>query len=44
VLIDHGDTLLFESVYDGSWENYIDDFRDHAASGGLHPENSAEMR
>jgi hypothetical protein len=32
-LIDDGNTLLFESVYDGSWESYIDDFRDHAASG-----------
>jgi hypothetical protein len=32
-LIDNGNTLLFESVYDGSWESYIDDFRDHAASG-----------
>ena len=25
--------MLFESVYDGSWESYIDDFVDHAASG-----------
>jgi hypothetical protein len=33
VLIDGGDNLLFESNYDGSWENYIDDFGDHAASG-----------
>jgi hypothetical protein len=33
VLIDGGDMLLFESNYDGSWENYIDDFGDHAATG-----------
>jgi hypothetical protein len=33
VLIDDGNTLLFESNYDGSWESYIDDFGDHAASG-----------
>lgn len=33
VLIDGGKLLLFESNYDGSWENYIDDFGDHAATG-----------
>lgn len=33
VLLDGGDNLLFESNYDGSWESYIDDFGDHAATG-----------
>ncbi|HEV2694532.1 MAG TPA: hypothetical protein VG347_16685 [Verrucomicrobiae bacterium] len=32
VRIDDGKNLLFESNYDGSWENYIDDFGDHAAT------------
>jgi len=32
VLIDDGNTLLFESNYDGSWESYIDDFGDHVAT------------
>ncbi len=29
-IIDDGKNLLFESNYDGSWENYIDDFVDSA--------------
>jgi len=29
-IIDNGKNLLFESNYDGSWENYIDDFVDSA--------------
>lgn len=33
VIIDNGDNILFESNFDGSWENYIDDFVDHAATG-----------
>ena len=33
VIIDGGDYLLFESNYDGSWENYIDDFVDFAHIG-----------
>ena len=33
VLIDDGEYLLFESNYDGSWENYIDDFVDFASTG-----------
>jgi hypothetical protein len=33
VIIDDGDYLLFESNYDGSWENYIDDFVDFASTG-----------
>lgn len=33
VVIDDGDWLMFESNYDGSWENYIDDFVDFAAVG-----------
>lgn len=33
VLIDKGNNLLFESNFDGSWENYIDDFVDHASVG-----------
>jgi hypothetical protein len=33
VIIDNGDNLLFESNFDGSWENYIDDFVDHASLG-----------
>jgi hypothetical protein len=32
-LIDHGNKLLFESNYDGSWERYIDDFVDRASFG-----------
>jgi len=33
VLVNGGRHLLFESNYDGSWENYIDDFGDHASTG-----------
>ena len=33
VIIDNGKNLLFESNYDGSWENYIDDFIDYASAG-----------
>jgi hypothetical protein len=33
VIIDKGDNILFESNFDGSWENYIDDFVDHASAG-----------
>jgi len=33
VIIDDGDNILFESNFDGSWENYIDDFVDHASAG-----------
>lgn len=33
VLMDDGRNLLFESNYDGSWENYIDDFVDYASTG-----------
>ncbi|MBW4619645.1 MAG: hypothetical protein KME17_09850 [Cyanosarcina radialis HA8281-LM2] len=33
VIIDNGENLLFESNYDGSWENYIDDFVDLASTG-----------
>jgi len=33
VIIDDGNNLLFESNFDGSWENYIDDFVDHASVG-----------
>jgi hypothetical protein len=33
VIIDNGDNILFESNFDGSWENYIDDFVDHASVG-----------
>ena len=33
VIIDHGKNLLFESNYDGSWENYIDDFVAYASVG-----------
>jgi hypothetical protein len=32
-LIDNGRRLLFVSNFDGSWENYLDDFIDKAASG-----------
>lgn len=32
-LIDNGERLLFLSNFDGSWENYLDDFIDKAASG-----------
>jgi hypothetical protein len=32
-IIDNGRNLLFESNYDGSWENYIDDFVDDASLG-----------
>jgi len=33
VLLDEGRRLLFLTNYDGSWENYLDDFIDEAASG-----------
>ncbi|SEB10417.1 hypothetical protein [Pedobacter hartonius] len=33
VIIDGGRNILFESNFDGSWENYIDDFADHAVAG-----------
>jgi len=33
VLIDNGRRLLFLTNYDGSWENYLDDFIDKAAFG-----------
>jgi hypothetical protein len=33
VLIDNGRRLLFLTNYDGSWENYLDDFVDKAAIG-----------
>jgi len=33
VIIDRGRNILFESNFDGSWENYIDDFADHAVAG-----------
>ncbi|MDQ1748604.1 MAG: hypothetical protein QOD07_2867 [Frankiaceae bacterium] len=33
VLIDDGQRLLFLTNYDGSWENYLDDFIDRAALG-----------
>lgn len=33
VLIDEGRRLLFLTNYDGSWENYLDDFVDRAALG-----------
>src|SRR5690606_17415741 len=32
-ILDHGRYLLFESKYDGSWESYIGEFVDKAASG-----------
>lgn len=32
-LIDNGRRLLFVSNFDGSWENYLDDFIDKASSG-----------
>lgn len=32
-MIDDGRRLLFVSNFDGSWENYLDDFIDKAASG-----------
>ena len=32
-MIDNGNNILFESNFDGSWENYIDDFVDHASVG-----------
>jgi hypothetical protein len=32
-MIDEGKNLLFESNYDGTWENYIDDFVDYAFLG-----------
>jgi hypothetical protein len=32
-LIDNGRRLLFLSNFDGSWENYLDDFIDKASSG-----------
>jgi hypothetical protein len=32
-LIDHGHRLLFLSNFDGSWENYLDDFIDKASHG-----------
>ncbi len=33
VVIDNGRRLLFLSNYDGSWENYLDDFIDRASNG-----------
>ena len=33
VVIDRGKNLLFLSNYDGSWENYLDDFIDRASPG-----------
>lgn len=33
VMIDDGRRLLFLTNYDGSWENYLDDFIDRAARG-----------
>jgi hypothetical protein len=33
VLIDGGRRILFLSNYDGSWENYVDDFIDQASIG-----------
>jgi hypothetical protein len=33
VVIDRGRRLLFLSNYDGSWENYLDDFIDRASPG-----------
>ena len=33
VVIDGGRRLLFLSNYDGSWENYLDDFIDQASTG-----------
>ena len=33
VVIDRGRRLLFLSNYDGSWENYLDDFIDQASNG-----------
>jgi hypothetical protein len=33
VIIDEGKNLFFESNFDGSWENYIDDFVDRASLG-----------
>ncbi|MEL6275407.1 MAG: hypothetical protein AAFU03_09935, partial [Bacteroidota bacterium] len=33
VLLDNGRRLLFLSNFDGSWENYLGDFIDKAASG-----------
>jgi hypothetical protein len=32
-MLDNGRRLLFLSNYDGSWENYLDDFIDKASSG-----------
>jgi hypothetical protein len=32
-IIDEGKNLFFESNFDGSWENYIDDFVDRASFG-----------
>ena len=32
-LIDNGKRLLFVSNFDGSWENYLDDFIDKASAG-----------
>lgn len=32
-IIDNGKNLFFESNFDGSWENYIDDFVDRASLG-----------
>lgn len=32
-IVDHGRRLLFLSNYDGSWESYLDDFIEKAASG-----------
>jgi hypothetical protein len=33
LIIDQGRRLLFLSNYDGSWENYLDDFIDQASNG-----------
>ena len=33
VLLDGGRSILFESNYDGSWENYINDFVEFASRG-----------
>jgi hypothetical protein len=33
LIVDRGDTLLFESNYDGSWDSYIDNFVDVTRAG-----------
>jgi hypothetical protein len=33
VIVDRGDTLIFESNYDGSWDSYIDNFVDVTSAG-----------